>query len=139
MKKRLLFKFVKYIFKSAFFLGVFSSVIKTASYINQKYFKEHLRKNHTYKKYHIALVVGTISSLLIFVFSILLFFLRKNKGFYLFNIFDKDRFKAIKPDEASIIENAVRAELNEDICSVPSNRGIPQVPIDTEATEDNLG
>jgi len=85
----------------------------------------------------ISFVLLWVSAIIIALLSVIKYIKHLKKG-YLFDLFDRDTYDVIDPDEESPAESIIKSELsNTDETSAPEKLIINHIPLDEEATEDD--
>lgn len=138
MKKMKFRRFIYKLLKYSLFACVIVSTAKLISFSNEQR-RENLRRERRR---------STAIAIIICIFSIGAAFaagyaalreVRRRRGGYLFDLFDRDEYDVVEPDEEELFEDIIRGELNghdEDgntsavLCS-------ERIPLDEEDTSEN--
>ncbi len=138
MNSRAVKRRIRSVARSAFFLGAVSAAVKTVSFFTGLFVKRpgaRDRRRRLTAVFTFAAVCGAVLGAL----AALLVLLRRKRDFYLFDIFDRKGFSTVGRDDVAEVEDAVRAELRCYDDGAASSAAPCPVPLDTEATEDDLG
>lgn len=125
---------------SVMFIASALSAGKIIRYI-ENHFSAKKKRNDAADKLIIAGWIAGIGAALFFGAKFLLKHVRKMRGGYLFDIFDRDKFDIADADGARELEDEVRSDLSVgDAPVVSESTGrCASVPLDEDANETNLG
>ena len=135
--KNKIFKKIINIARPAFIIGFISGIFRLFS-SSVKFFAPRKRKERRHNFFTLAMCICAVLSALAGVGATLLFFVKKRRGGYLFDIFDTD-YNAVDDENEQEIKCRVKSELNSDCDTGGSNRTTREVPYDIDATAENLG
>lgn len=138
MKKMKFYRFARRFFKYSLFLAIIVSTAKLLEFIDDQR-RENKRRE---RRRHIALsvlaclatVAGTVTAAWAALREI-----RRRRGGYLFDLFDRDNYDVVSPDEEDKYSDIIKGELNREDDGA-SNRKIhtARIPLDDETTAEDF-
>lgn len=138
MKKMKFLRVMRRLFRVFLFLA---AVVSSSSLLTIMHDRER-EKAIREKRYHListVLVCITTTAVSVAAFCVSIAAIRRRRGGYLFDLFDRDEYDLVSPDEEDEYSDIINGELNPDDEGITVRRmNRVHIPLDDETTEENI-
>lgn len=126
------------LFKYSFLIGLIVSSAKLLAFIDETRRENRRRERRRSTAITLAACMFTAGSL-VAAFFIGIRHLKRRRGGYVVDLFDRDEYDVVEPEEEDEFENIIHGELHKtDDTVAPQKLSGIHIPLDDEATEENF-